>query len=660
MIGYKQTSLIVSLEMQQSYNMDSDSDESDDESTGNTMSSNGTNSLGSIVDIETLKEKSNELLDTSWKANKNKGLLTKMLELEEPSITPKMVDFLLQDGVCELLMDFVTLRGEESRPTHEDMGRDSLKLSYRATMLLSADEPSDTLLVFVGKRVSLMARLLFGAFEDDSAASFYHIFRIFEFLLRNYPSEVFDGIIGDGNLASRMSLMLGYIGYPPVNDMLVMLICLTPVPRNSQVYISCAKYRWNFFEELGKYLLLYKMTEVVVNPGASCKCDENISADDHSLAACQALHELVEKLSVEDTGEFLLQPFGYIAPGHTQSIVDLLHDCACEKSGNQNEIVRKNASKLLCFLLKRSVDPELMCVVGPANGLSSIPTYVPNRLHPLRQLLLNMLMVKFRKCVDALLSFDSKSGNEGDGTTSMKHSGYVVEKPFTILRSHLVELLILLVEADANIAESITSELWTEMIKWVVEYAHNNIYHNLFYRLLFAVLRSNNEATHRMIFVSAKFINALLDNFVPYEDVVLHMNDDTTEQESEPDKKSMGYISKLATRGIIMDCCNAVRLQASSQPPSGFLRSYLKSVERWNTFIPMLRMSTEFQQNHGMGIKVTDARSNIPQHIGSLSLFSEPLPDSEIDHGSRLAKSLGFVDEVAWPGIKSVFNMLPR
>ena len=233
--------------------MDSDSsDESDDGNTGNTMASNGTNSLGSIVDIETLKERSNELLDTSWKANKNKGLLTKMLELEEPSITPKMVDFLLQDGVCELLMEFVTLcNGTESRPTHDDMERESLKLSYRATMLLSADEPSDTLLLFVGKKVGLMARLLFHSFEENSAASFYHIFRIFEFLLRNYPSDVFEGITSDGNLASRISLMLRFVGYPPVSDLLVMLICLTPVPRNSQLYVNCAKYRWNFFEQLG-------------------------------------------------------------------------------------------------------------------------------------------------------------------------------------------------------------------------------------------------------------------------------------------------------------------------------------------------------------------------------------------------------------------------
>ena len=93
----------------QQYNMDSESD-SDSEGQENVV---GTpkNTLGSIADIEALKERSNELLDSSWKISKNKGLLTKMLELEEPSITPKMVDFLLQEGVCELLVGFVTLTG---------------------------------------------------------------------------------------------------------------------------------------------------------------------------------------------------------------------------------------------------------------------------------------------------------------------------------------------------------------------------------------------------------------------------------------------------------------------------------------------------------------------------------------------------------------------
>ena len=37
-----------------------------------------------------LKEKTTELLDPSWKDQRNKLLLSKMLELEEPTVTVKV------------------------------------------------------------------------------------------------------------------------------------------------------------------------------------------------------------------------------------------------------------------------------------------------------------------------------------------------------------------------------------------------------------------------------------------------------------------------------------------------------------------------------------------------------------------------------------------
>lgn len=43
-----------------------------------------------------------------------------------------MVDFLLQDGVCEILLGFVTLIGHGApRPTPADSQSDTLKLSYK-------------------------------------------------------------------------------------------------------------------------------------------------------------------------------------------------------------------------------------------------------------------------------------------------------------------------------------------------------------------------------------------------------------------------------------------------------------------------------------------------------------------------------------------------
>jgi hypothetical protein len=213
------------------YNMDSD-DSDEDENEDMEEGNRGDTLTNGISDIQILKEKSNDLLDTSWKLSKNKILLAKMLELEEPSITPKMVDFLLQDGVCELLMGFITQTGTNSRPTHTDVQSDAMKFSYRATILLSAEDPTETLLAFVSKRAGLMARNVFEIFRDDSAGSFHHAHRLLEFLLRHYPGEVYEGLVTDGMLALRMTAMLRFIGHEAVGNMLGTLVCLTPAAKS--------------------------------------------------------------------------------------------------------------------------------------------------------------------------------------------------------------------------------------------------------------------------------------------------------------------------------------------------------------------------------------------------------------------------------------------
>lgn len=142
-----------------------------------------------VQDIEKLRERTVELLDPKWKDTRNRHLLSKMLDLEEPVITAKvrwgliierssptnlcalkltplpprqMVDFLLQDGVCETLIAFVTQVGSTGpRPGPQDAKTDALKLSFKTASLLAPDDPSEALLAFCGKRAGLISRLIF-------------------------------------------------------------------------------------------------------------------------------------------------------------------------------------------------------------------------------------------------------------------------------------------------------------------------------------------------------------------------------------------------------------------------------------------------------------------------------------------------------------------
>jgi hypothetical protein len=52
-----------------------------------------------------------------------------------------MVDFLLQEGVCEILLGFVTLVGTgQPRPTPADSQSETLKLSYKLVFNIEIDK----------------------------------------------------------------------------------------------------------------------------------------------------------------------------------------------------------------------------------------------------------------------------------------------------------------------------------------------------------------------------------------------------------------------------------------------------------------------------------------------------------------------------------------
>ena len=325
-------------------------------------------------------------------------------------------------------------------------------------------------------------------FRDDSAASFYHAYRILECLLRCFPADVYEGLCGDNKATERVSQMLRYVGFAPVGELLVMLICLTPVPRMSQLYIASAKNRWMFFEQISQWILMLKITEVVVNPEATCFVNHTVDAEQHSGAATQVLQELIEKLSLEDTGELLLQPLGY-----TTELLDQLVNTTLNVDVSESR--RRSAGRLLCFLLRRAAEPEIMCMLATQPGAPPHPTVVPNRLFPLRERIIVHMETRMGELFESILSYNSAERIAAQGQSSpvgpgpINFSGYTVEQPFGSLRALLVELMTLMVESDENVGNVLPLELWKLLMTWTFKYAHNNIFHSFFYRLVFAILR---------------------------------------------------------------------------------------------------------------------------------------------------------------------------
>jgi hypothetical protein len=304
-----------------------------------------------------------------------------------------------------------------------------------------------------------------------------------------FPADVYEGITSDGLAEMRTLRLLRYIGYPPVGDLIVILVGLTPIPRASSLYTSSSTNRWKYFESLSKSLFLLKLTEVVVNPTENCRLDEYVTPEQHCSSAAQTLQELIEKLSIEEIGEIVLQPLGY-----TPSLIESLLDCALSSFPSSDAhqtheaflTSRRVSLRILSFLLKKSINNENICFVsGPNNN--PIATLVPNRLFPLRPLMLQTFLSRLKDLELAIIG-TAETVRDMD---PVNHPGHKCHRPFSSHRSQLIELFVLILEgsaAEMTIGE-ISVECWKLLIQWNFEYAHNNIYHSMFYRLLFAMLR---------------------------------------------------------------------------------------------------------------------------------------------------------------------------
>lgn len=592
----------------------SDSDKEDDSAS----------SMAGINDLDELKARTDPVLNKVWKGERNTSLLMKLLYLDEPTITAKMVDFLLSEGVCDLLLSFITQLDKGPRPSPQNYDNEGLKLSYKATILITADEPSDALHNFLSKKAGLITKKMFEVFQDNSAGSFYHAARVLETVLRMFPVETYAAMTNDGLLESRINSLLRHVGCVPVADITIMLVCMSPINKQSHLFFAAAKSRWTFLSALASMKFMLKVVEVAAEPNRHCWTDGYVTAEQHTNAALQVMQELVEKFSLDENGEILLQPFGYCL-----ELLDMLVNCGLglpasykEDSGQtepaptygisfDDTMPRRIYIRSLCYLLKRSANKEIVVYVASPGGQPPTTVMVVNNLYPLRGLILGHLQQRMPSVHNTLLTLalndeaDETNNDSSQSSSQVKYPGHIVAKSFSAYRVLVIEFFTLMVEADERVAPQVPQDLWKALINLVFTYPHNNIYHSMFYRILYAVLRQNDESVLKNILQKSRLIAELYDHFMPYSD---------DGHAAGPGRGAPSdVVKKFALRGVITNCANAIRLQMEMLSPLSFLHVYLNSHGKWSAFMPLMRNAAAIQQNTGLGFYVPDeSTKNIP------------------------------------------------
>lgn len=573
----------------------------------------------------------------------NSAVVHKLLAEEHPLVTTTVVNQLCDDAACALLISKITrlagLEGEEDlvldgprdslsaapggilevqeRDTHEVTP--ALLDSYRATMLLTGEDSADALMPFLAKKSKLVTKCIFPIFQKNSQGNLRHGCRVIDHLLRYYMDDVYDVIGRNAATVKRyMGCMLSHIEQAPVAEVFLTLICK---PHNAALlrYYSCTpSKKWTFFRSLSEWKLLLVLSTHITGSQHS---------ELHSIGAADVFLELLDRLSADENGELLLQPAAYI-PELLESLVDAAVDSSAHRTNSQ----RLAAMKCVFRLLQKST---LEKVQGPPTSPyqsfgGTIVNLVPNQLAPLRERIYELVEKHMGKLLRYLVDrYEYQQNIEMDldsdrplPDTAVRHTAYVVKVPFTEFRLTLVEALVEIVAHNpSKMGEHFDVTVWRVLVSWFFEYAHTNLYHAAFYQLVFIALRTDNQHALELLIKKLKLITSLVEHY----------------RQTDTSSSNKGYI---------MQCCNAIRLQAASQSPDAFLRNFLQSHTTWRNFEPELRAETNRLCVHGLGF-------NVPQAMRggyASESWQTAIDETEgIDHGSEYARSLGFLDDVAWP-----------
>jgi hypothetical protein len=496
-------------------------------------------------------------------------VIINVLSMERPVITPEMVHYLSQDEACAIFIGFITrLSGSKfnDNPIHngpaeniptsngnknrdvEEVSPDLVR-SYRATMLLTNDDSTEALMLFLGTKSKLITKCIFPIFQNNSVGNLRHGCRIIDHLLRFRLDDVYEVLGKDADTVKRyVGLMMNYIDHAPVADVLLNLVCKPHNPALIRHYSCSPQRKWAFFRALSEWKFLLVL-------------GQRVCSDDHSesqtIAAAEVFCELLDRLAADENGEILLQPAAY-CPELLEGFVRIAVDRKVPHTNAQ----RTAAMKCVLRLLQKSVIEK---VQGPPTSPyqsfgATIVNLVPNQLASLRERIyalvenhmedfLKYLLEKYQDQQNILMNLDSGAPLP---ETAVKHTSYVCKAPFTELRLTLVLTLVEIASQNpAKLEQHFTTSVWRVLLSWFFEYAQNNLYHAAFYQLVFIAIRSDNKSILEVLIKKLKIITTLIEHY---------RNDEGS-----------------SNKGYILQICNAIRLQASSQSPDSFLRNFLQS-----------------------------------------------------------------------------------
>ncbi|CAN0128954.1 unnamed protein product, partial [Phaeothamnion confervicola] len=291
------------------------------------------------------------------------------------------------------------------RPEPGGAETEELRRSYRATMLLACDQPSEALLAFLGQRAREITSAAFKVFWPGARGSFHHACRVIDYMLRFHADQVLDCVGRNKKSLERyLGPMLRWTEWPPVCETFVKLVALSgngsggpngsgggPNGSGSQ-YQSSPPGKWKLYSGLAEWRLLPLLARGVT------AADQSPA---HASSCADLLLEVVDRLSKDENGELLLQPIGH-SPEFIDGLVDAAigtptagSGAAAGGSGGGGLERRTDAARTLVGLVEKAAEENLVCNPGRVMAFTTQNNTVPNRLNSVKPLLHERLQARF-------------------------------------------------------------------------------------------------------------------------------------------------------------------------------------------------------------------------------------------------------------------------
>jgi CLASP N terminal len=405
-------------------------------------------------------------IQTEEQLAKNYGLISKLLDLDNPQITDRMLDFLLQEGVMDSLMGFISRRtphqlhelvtaevdmycctergasptpiqplsptkaqpnrrtsNADADPDDSKVGRfvdDNLaparnrprpasdhdetatRRSYRAMTLLC--EHNNALLTVLSRRLRVVLMHLLSCFHPSSKANFYHTCAVWSQVVRWLPGEVLDIVLTtEGGAMFRH--VFQNLHEPPVGDGVLDFLCSEGPRTKQQTLFKTMLSKWNAMRTITRRI---------------CDPQETQAASSYNALF---LTQFLDRMIVHHHSVMLISSI--CAPG---GLVDSLIDAVCDESSTRPMWQRLQCATLLSTLLKRSAPAKVNAPQSPnrrARVLFGNTKLVANKFSEVFPVLLKKIepvLDRLNAGLSAVLSPSTSSDNLVPHATEVKHS----------------------------------------------------------------------------------------------------------------------------------------------------------------------------------------------------------------------------------------------